>query len=448
VTFDPALIEKRPRSLVHMFLQRVEETPEQDAFYYPVEGGWQESSWAHTHELVGGLAAGLVALGLEPEDRVAIVASTRYEWTLMFLAALWTGAAVTAVEPSAGDDMLADVLADSGARVVVSEDRDVTHALRRVRGRIRDVVKVVQIDGDFPDARVLTLEGLLAVGRDHLAQQPRALSQRLYAVRRDGLAAVWYVRDDDGGLRGVRLSHAALTYQAVAVSGLGELSDSDLVYAPLSLATAYAQTLLAVQLACGFPVALEGRRDQAVDSLAFVRPTVVAATPDLLAEVQDRIEGHQQGGLLRRRRTIDKRVRAEVQATFGDRLRFVVCGGGSVDADRFEFFAEAGVVVLEAYGRAEAGGAVSLAVLGEQDSRTAGRPLPGTEVRISDVGEIEISSPSVMEGYHRRAADSAAVLARGWLRTGDAGSLDDLGRVRFYGRHASRRSDLSHGAEE
>ncbi len=103
VTIDPTVLDKRPRSLVHMFLDRVAEAPDEDAFYYPVEGGWQESTWGQTHVLVEGLAAGLLALGLEPEERVAIVASTRYEWVLAYLATLWAGGAVTAVAPDADD---------------------------------------------------------------------------------------------------------------------------------------------------------------------------------------------------------------------------------------------------------------------------------------------------------------------------------------------------------
>ncbi len=438
MSIDPVVIDKRPRSLVHMFLRRVEETPGEDAFYYPVEGGWQESSWAQTHELVEGLAAGLLALGIEPEDRVAIVAHTRYEWVLAYLATLWAGAAVTAVDPDAGDDVLAGVLADSGARVVIGEDHDVSQALWRVRARIRDVVKVVQIDGDFPDPRVLTLEGLLGLGHDHLDERPRALSQRLYAVRRPGLAALPYAPDHrvdgTGSLRGVRLSHAALTYQATAVAALGELSDADLLYLPLPLWTAYAQALLGVQLACGFPVALEGRSDRSVASLAVVRPTFVAATPGMLRSVRTGIEDQQRRGLLRRRSALEKRVRSEVRDTFGDRLRFVVCAGGAVDAELADFFEAAGVTLLEAYGRPETGGAVSVAVPADGDGRNAGRPLPGTEVRISDVGEIEVASPGLMDGYHGRR-ETRGVLDQGWLRTGDSGALDDRGRLLVFGRH-------------
>ena len=439
MTIDPVVIDKRPRSLLHMFRQRVEDTPDEDAFYYPVEGGWQESSWGHTNDLVVGLAAGLLALEVEPEDRIAIVASTRYEWVLGYLAILWTGAAVTAVDPTADDDTIAQVLADSGARIVLAEDYDLVQTLWRVRARIRDVTKVVQIDGDFPDDRVITLEGLLGLGHEYLVGQPRALSQRLYAVRRQGLAALPYARDQRGNLRGVRLSHAALTYQAAAVAALGELTRDDLLYVALPLSTAYAQALLGIQLACGFPVALEGRADSVVTSISTVRPTFVAATPAMLDRVRAAIEDARQPSLFHRTRWVEKKVRTDVGETFGDRLRFVVCAGG-IDADLADFYEQAGVTVLEAYGRPETAGAVSVARPGEAGSRTAGLPLVGTEVRISDEGEIEVAGPGLMDGYHGRRADTEAVLDQGWLRTGDAGLLDEEGRLLVFGRHVAPES--------
>jgi long-chain acyl-CoA synthetase len=437
VTIDPAVIDKRPRSLVHMFLDRVVETPDEDAFYYPVEGGWQESTWSQTHALVEGLAAGLLALGIGTEERVAIIASTRYEWALGYLATLWAGAAVTAVPVTADDDTMASLLVDSGARVVIAEDYDTVHALWRIRASIRHVAKVVQIDGDYPDERVLSLEGLLALGHDHLQEQPRALSQRLYAVRRQGLAAVPYV-GHDGGHRGVRLSHAALTYHATAMAALGRLSDADLVYLPLPLTTVYAQAVLGVQLACGFPVALEGREDRVIDSVALVRPTLVAATPSILERMRAQIEEGQPRGLLRRQKSLDKRMNTEVRETFGDRLRYVVCAGGGIDSGLADFFEIAGVTILEAYGRAETGGAVAVALPEDAGTRTAGLALPGTEIRISSDGEILVSGPGLMDGYHGRRPGRSALAPpteSGWLRTGDAGVLDAEGRLRVLGRY-------------
>lgn len=464
MAFDPMVIDKRPRSLAHMFLEWVDTTPDADAYYYPLEGGWQQSSWLETQVLVEGLAAGLVALDIQPEDRVAIIASTRYEWVLAFLATLCAGGAVTAVDPTSTDDEMAHVLRDSGARVVIAEDYDTVHTLWRIRSRIRDVAKVVQIDGDYPDSRVLTLEGLLGLGSEHLTVQPRAIAQRLYAVRRQGLAAIVYTPDADGPPRGVRLRHSALTYQAAAVAALGELGDPDLLHLCLPLSHTYGQALLAVQLACGFPVALEGRPDHAIDSLALVRPTVVGLTPPLLEQVRGRVDKANRSGLVRRRaadrafavarqvrereaeglkvtgrlarrhRSLDRRVLADVRGVFGDRLRFVVSAGAGLDGGTAELLDLAGVKVLEAYGRPETAGAVCVELPADQGSRTAGRPLPGTDVRIADDGEILVSGPGLMDGYHRRRAETAAALRQGWLHTGDVGVLDTQGRLRVLGR--------------
>ena len=238
-----------------------------------MDGGWQASSWEQTHRLVEGLAAGLVGLGIQPEDRVAVMATTRFEWVLAFLAVQFSGAAVTLVDPAAGDAEVGDVLADSGARVVIAEDYDAVRTLWRIRSRIRDVTKVVQIDGDYPDARVLSLEGLLALGAERLEAEPRVIAQRLYAVRRQGLAAIVYEPADDGSLRGVRLTHSALAYQGAAIASLGLVDEPDLLYLCLPLSRTFGRTLIAAHLATGFPVALEGRPDRVLDSLALVRPT-------------------------------------------------------------------------------------------------------------------------------------------------------------------------------
>jgi long-chain acyl-CoA synthetase len=440
VTIDPMVLDKRPRSLVHMFLDRVAEAPDEDAYYYPVEGGWQESTWGQTHVLVEGLAAGLLALGLEPEERVAIVASTRYEWVLAYLATLWAGGAVTSVAPDADDAVVAQRVVDSGARVVIAEDFETVQMLWRIRATIRDVRKVVQIDGDYPDERVLSLEGLLARGHDHLREQPRALSRRLYAVRRQGLAALPYVRGPWTGRRGVRLTHAALTYQATAVAALTRLTDADLVDLPLPLSSVYAQAVLGVQLACGFPVAMEGRRERMVESLALVRPTVVATTAPLLQQVRTRIEEDQPRGALRRQKTLDKWLRTDVRETFGDRLRYVLCAGTGVDSATAEFLELGGVSVLEAYGAAETGGAVAIALPEDAGSRTAGHPLPGTEVRISAAGEILVSGPGLADGYHARRVVPLSQAEPGWWRTGDAGVFDTEGRLRVLGRYVERTS--------
>jgi long-chain acyl-CoA synthetase len=464
---DPVVIDRRPRSLAHLFWDRVEVTPDAVAYYYPIDGGWQESTWGQAAELVEGLAAGLVALGVGVEDRVAIVSRTRYEWILAALAAWSAGAAVTTVRPGAGDDHLAHVLNDSGARVVIAEDYELVHGLWRIRGRIRDVAKVVQIDGDYPDARVLSLEGLLRQGHDHLAGQPRAIAQRRYAVRREGLAAIQYSGGSGGGPRGVRLRHSALTYQGAAPASLGVLGENDLLYLAVPLAHVFGQSLLAVQLACGFPAAVDSDPERLLDSLAVVRPTFLGVTPGMLMRVRAAVSSERSGRLqrramerafesarqvreletegtpvparlVRRHRSLDRSQLAAVREAFGDRLRFVVAGTTALERDLSEFFELAGVEVLGTYGLTETGGAVCVDLPGDHRPGTVGRPLPGTHVRVDDDGEVLVAGPGLMDGYHGRRLDTDAVLRQGWLRTGDSGAIDADGRVRILGRRAAR----------
>jgi long-chain acyl-CoA synthetase len=142
--------------------------------------------------------------------------------------------------------------------------------------------------------------------------------------------------------------------------------------------------------------------------------------------------------LARRHRSLDRKALADVREIFGDRLRGVVVAGSGVDAELGDYFALAGVTVLEAYGHTEAAGAVSVALPADAGSRTAGRPLPGTQVRISADGEIHVAGPGLTDGYHGRRIDVAGLLDQGWLRTGDAGVLDAEGRLRVLGRLVER----------
>jgi long-chain acyl-CoA synthetase len=464
VNDDPVVIEGRPRSLAHLFWDHVDVMPDSVAYYYPIEGGWQESTWGEAAEIVEGLAAGLVALGVGVEDRVAIVSTTRYEWILAALAAWSAGAAITTVRPGAGDDRMAHVLSDSGARLVIAEDHEEVHRLWRIRARIHGVSKVVQIDGDYPDPRVLSLEGLLRLGQDHLVEHPRAISQRRYAIRRTGLAAVLYSAASVGLPHGVRLSHAALAYQGAALRSLGVLGENDLLYLGLPLTYSFAQSLLAVQLACGFPAAVDGDPERLLASLSVVRPTFLGATPRMLAQVQAAVSRKQSGRLQRRamarafetarevreldaagdsvpsrlarqHRSRDRHDLAAVREAFGERLRFVIAGAGGLDPDLADFFELAGVELLGAYGLTEAGGAVCVDLPGDHRAGTVGRPLPGTEVRIDD-GAVLVAGPGIMDGYHERPLDTDAVLRQGWLFTGDLGVLENDGRLRILARRS------------
>jgi long-chain acyl-CoA synthetase len=464
-TYDPTMIDRRPRSMAHLFLDRVEQTPDAVAYYFPVDDVWQSATWAETHRLVLSLAAGLIAVGVRPEDRVAIMSSTRYEWILADLAIMCAGGATTTVYPTSMDSDVAHILKDSETRVVIVEDGEQIEKLWRIRSQIPQVVKVVLMDGTHTDPRVMTLEDLLVTGENHLVEDPAAVDYRLSGVRREDLGTLMYTSGTTGTPKGVRLKHSAWTYEGAAIAAQGILGPDDLQYLWLPLAHSFGKVLLSTQLACGFPTAIDGRVDKIIDNLAVIRPTFMGAAPRIFEKAHGRIMAmtEEEGGLKkkvfdqafavarrvrryetegrrvpfllgRRYRVLDKLVFAKIRDRFGGRLRFFISGAAALNKDIAEFFDLAGITILEGYGLTEssAGSFVNL----PHDNRlgTVGQAFPGTDVQIAPDGEILLSGPGVMDGYHNLPEETAAVLRYGWLHTGDIGELDANGHLRITDR--------------
>jgi len=464
-TADPELIRTRAPSLAHVFRRRVATSGDQVAYLYPVGDQWCEATWRETGDLVDALAAGLVAIGVDPEEPVAIMAGTRFEWILADLAVMCAGAATTTIYPSTVDHDVVHILNDCGARVVIAEDDDQVHKLWRILDRVPQVARVVQMEGRFGHLPVLTLEELVGLGRDELARRPDVVVARTTGIRRDQLATIMYTSGTTGTPKGVRLRHSSWTYEGAAIASYGILGEDDLQFLWLPLSHSFGKVLLSTQLACGFPTAVDGRVDRIIDNLPVVRPTFMGAAPRIFEKAYARIttmtqeeggvkklvfdqafavarrvktyeaEGRRVPYLLRRRHALlDKLVFAKIRERFGGRLRFFISGAAALNRDIAEFFDLAGVTILEGYGLTEssAGSFVNL----PETNRIGyvGRPLPGTLVDIAPDGEVVICGPGVMDGYHNLPAETAMVLKEGWLYTGDIGELDSHGRLRITDR--------------
>lgn len=422
----------RPPTLAHVFVSRAAASADAVAFRYQVNGAWQESTWAQTRELVEPLAAGLLGLGVEPEDRVAIMSENRFEWILARLAATCAGAAVTTVRPSASPKDVAHVIDDSDAVVVFVDSLEQVAKLRAIRGDIRKVRKVVLFDDQHNDARVMTLEELLVSGEDVLAAAPGVVKERLSALRPEMLATILYTSEPAGSAtdgtstavraRGVRHSHDAWTHHGAAIAEERVLGPHDLLVLSLPLSDPPAAVLLASQLACGFATAIvgDGQGDR-LDDLAGLEPTFIAAGHRFLAEAPA----------------------SEVRERLGGgRLRFVVSGAVASDTGVAESFERAGITLLQGYQPVESAAGVIVNRPQDNSFGSVGRGFAGTEVRIADDGEVMLRGPGVMLGYHKLAAETAIALRDGWLATGDIGRLDAAGRLTIIARKATRHGEV------
>ena len=463
---DLSVIENRAPSVAQMFLDRVTATPASEAFRFASGDSWASVTWSQVGDRVRGQAAGLIALGVEPEQPVAVASGTRYEWVLADLAIMCAGAATTTVYPTTTAEDVTYIISDSGSRIVFAEDDTQIRKLRDNRGQLPNVAKVVTSDGTPDGDWVISLAELERLGEDLIAAQPSVVDDRVAATTPDSLATLIYTSGTTGRPKGVRLLHSAWTYEAASVDSVSILRADDLQYLWLPLSHVFGKVLLTLPLQIGFPTVIDGRVDKIVDNLAVVRPTIMGAAPRIFEKAHARIVaiGRGEGGVkakifdwafdvgikvVRARQAggrpsavlsaqyavADRLVFRKIRERFGGRLRFFISGSAALNRDVAEWFDAAGVLILEGYGMTESSAATFVNRPSEYLFGTVGHPLPGTEFRIAEDGEVLIKGPGVMAGYHNQDQATAEALdADGWLHTGDIGEVAPNGALRITDR--------------
>ncbi|MFE0509492.1 AMP-dependent synthetase/ligase [Streptomyces sp. NPDC058964] len=479
------LIENRPPSVATLFLDRVAATPDAEAYRYPVPAAsgqgpddWKSLSWGQAAERVYAIAAGLIELGVQPEQRVALASSTRVEWILADLGILCAGAATTTVYPQTNADESAFILSDSESRVLIAEDAAQLAKAVEKRGELPELTHVVVVDpagvetGDW----VLTLAELEQRGAAYLEKHPQLIKERVAAITKDQLATLIYTSGTTGRPKGVRLPQDNWSYMAKAIASTGLVGTDDVQYLWLPLAHVFGKVLTSGQIEVGHVTAVDGRVDKIIENLPVVQPTYMAAVPRIFEKVYNGVAAKARAGgaakykifqwaaevareyakasqdnfrrtgtatvpfgLSAKHKVADTLVYSKLREAFGGRLRACVSGSAALAPEIGYFFAGAGVHILEGYGLTESS-AASFVNPGEAyRTGTVGKPVPGCEVRIADDGEILLRGPGIMQGYHGLPEKTAEVLeADGWFHTGDIGELSPDGYLRI----TDRKKDL------
>jgi long-chain acyl-CoA synthetase len=470
VNYDMSVIENRAPNVGRQFFDRVSATPNREAYRYPKGERWESQTWQETGDHVTKLAAGLVALGIEPEQRVGIASGTRFEWILADLAVMCAGAATTTVYPSSMADDVGYILADSECRVVFAEDDGQIAKLVERKAELPHLAKVVTFDGATDGDWVIGMADVEKLGEELLASNPGVVEDRIAATTPESLATLIYTSGTTGRPKGVRLQHKSWTYEGAAIQAQNILDETDLQFLWLPMAHSFGKVLLSTQLACGFATAVDGRVDKIIDNLAVVRPTFMGAAPRIFEKAHGRIVTMQasEGGLkekifkqafkvgLERDRLVregkpvpfllakqhalfDKLVFSKIRERFGGRVRFFISGAAALNREIAEWFGAAGIVILEGYGMTESSAGSFVNHPADNRFGTVGPVIPGSEVRIAEDGEVLIKGPGVMEGYHNLPEQTHEALTDdGWLRTGDIGELDADGYLRI----TDRKKDL------
>ncbi len=466
-----AVVEGRARNMAEMFYARVESGPNREAYRYPDENEeWQSLTWAQTGERVTNVAAGLVALGIGSEERVAIASGTRIEWILADLAIVAAGAATTTVYPTTMPADVAYILSDSDSRIVFAEDDEQVAKLREKHSELPSVIKVVVFDGTTDGDWVMSFDELEKLGQEYLAEHPTVVEDRVAATTPQDLATLIYTSGTTGRPKGVRLLHDSWTYEGASIDAGGFLTPDDLQFLWLPMAHSFGKVLLSTQLQIGFPTAVDGRVPKIVENLAIVKPTFMGAAPRIFEKAYGRIVGmmEAEGGVklklfrwaekvgLERSRLVragkpvpkalemkfklaDKLVFSKVRDRFGGRVRFFISGAAALSQDIAEWFHAAGVLILEGYGLTETSAGAFVNHPDNFKLGTVGVAFPTSEAKIAADGEVLIRGPHVMQGYHNMEGESASTKSDdGWLATGDIGEIDEDGFLRI----TDRKKDL------
>jgi long-chain acyl-CoA synthetase len=451
-------------SIPHLLLDRLAASPWAIAFESRSGAGWRTHVWAEVGLAVRELSAGLIASGLRPGDRGAVLAGTRLEWVLIDLALLCAGLATTAVHPTTTPDEWRFILGDAGCVALFVEDGQ---PLARL-GPLDDlpVRLVVRFDGAGQGA--IGFDELRARGREWLATHGIAAWEHVArSVGPEDLATLIYTSGTTGRPKGVRLVHDGWMAQARALAPVvDELREpGDKLYLWLPLAHAYGKVLELAVIAYGVPAAIDGDLDRLATSLAECRPSWVPAVPRVFEKMRERMiaraaergpralavfrwaervaiaesrlrrSGSRVPAALRAQHALAERlVYRRIRQAFGGRVRAFLSGSAPLSADLQHFFDGAGLPILEGYGLTECSAVATANRPGETRFGSVGKAAPGMEVAIGPEGEVLLRGRAVMRGYHQRPDANATALRDGWFHTGDLGRLDDDGFLHVTGR--------------
>ena len=442
-------------ALTDMVARNAAEHPDDVGLRRQVDGRWVDVTYRQFATEVAGVAKGLVAGGVQPGDRVGLLAKTRYEWTVLDYA-IWTaGAVVVPVYETSSADQIAWILSDSGARALVVETAEHAAAVDSVRDEAPELGSVWVIEDGGLDT--LTRAGA-DVPDDELAARRATLTSA-------SLATLIYTSGTTGRPKGCELTHANFLFEIRnGISLLGNHLDADgslLLFIPLA-------HVLARVLEIG---ALDNRvvightpdvKDLLGD-LGRFQPTFLLAVPRVFEKVYnsakatadeggkgkvfdraaqvavDWSRAQDTGGpglLLRAQHGLfDKLVYGKLRAAIGGRCQGAISGGAPLGERLGHFFRGIGVTVYEGYGLTETTAAAAVNHDAAIRIGTVGRPLPGVDVAIADDGEVLLRGGVVMRGYWKNEkATAEAIDAEGWFHTGDIGELDSQGFLKITGR--------------
>ncbi len=430
------------------------------------DGEWHPLSYQELADRIHDLSLGLLELGVNPGDRVAILSENRPEWAIADYACLAACCTDVPIYPTLPAKQVEHNLSDSGSVAVFASTKTQLEKLLAIRQRQPRLKHIISFESDASGDGVLTLEQVYALGR---AARPRHPTWRADALRvKPGdLATLIYTSGTTGQMKGVMLTHGNITSNVTTCCTLFSFLDNDECLSFLPLSHIFERMFgHYCMLHSGVIINYAESVDTVAADMGKWRPTLMASVPRLYEKIYGRVLDAVRAGsavkrqifcwgkrvgeavverrlanrplppLLRAQYALaDRLVFAKLRARTGGRIRFFISGGAPLSADIARFFHAAGMPILEGYGLTETSPVIAVNTFQRLRLGTVGVPIPGVEVKIAPDGEIITRGPHVMTGYYQKPQDTAEALdSEGWFHTGDIGAVDEDGFLRITDR--------------
>jgi long-chain acyl-CoA synthetase len=457
-------------TLIAKFFETADRLGQKPCFVFNHGGVWVPISWRQASRLVRDFGAGLVDLGHKPGDATAILANTRHEWMTADLASLAAGGITVGVYPTMTGEQSKYIVHHSDSRFLVVEDAKQLKKMEPYLGELPRLEWIIVIDPtgvDMKKGKRLTMTEVIARGQ--ASRHAAELAERTAKLRAEDAAIFVYTSGTTGPPKGAMLTHGNITAALTSLDALPILpEDTGFTFLPLGHVL---QRMVNYRgLAAGISGAFARSLDTVADDIAASRPSVVASVPRIFEKIYQKINeqaaagspakqkiftwavdvGRQVSKLRRehqpvppalelQHRVASKLVFEKLRHKLGGRIRIFVTGGAPIAKEILEFFDAADICILEGWGMTETCAAGTLNLPGAQRFGSIGRPLPGSDMKLDEDGEILIKAKHVFAGYYKdEEATKSSFTSDGYFRTGDIGRVDADG----YWYIIDRKKDL------
>jgi len=444
-------------TIPQLFLNTVNSFLKEDLLLYKAHNQYQSLSTQEVYDTVRHLALGLRKEGLQPEDKLILLAENGPKWVMTDLATTCQGGITVPIYTSLTPEQILYIIDNSDAKIVVCSSPELWEKIVAIKDKLKKVKKFIAFF-DLRAADVLTLNGIIAKGKKIDEANPHLFREIALGIKPDDIATIIYTSGTTGAPKGVMLTHHNFVSNVTTCAPLFQISDKDTVLSFLPLSHVLERMVVFCYLYKGASIAFAESVETVAENLIEIKPHIMVSVPRVFEKIYSRVmDNVLTSSLIKRkiffwalkvgRRTIPYRLNqrplprslhvkynlahklvfSKILDRTGGRARFFVSGGAPLSPDIAEFFYAIGLTVLEGYGLTETSPVVAVNTIDNMKFGTVGQPLPRVEVKIAEDGEILVRGPNVMKGYYKMEAETQEAFAGGWFHTGDIGFIDEEG---------------------